>query len=629
MTDPCEDYDCGHGTCSVDWTSGSAQAVCTCDTGYAGGNCDQCDTGYIEYPQNSGTCLADPCASESCNGHGTCQAVDNGSGGVVAACECQPGYAGARCDSCDTNNGYVEDPQNPGTCIDDPCNPNPCVDSYECQDATTLIHHTDTCSALGAGQYQCADETVLCASEFTSGNGICYHDQCVEGSSPKSGELVLNEIYFSSTPTWFELANSTDATLYLDGVTVKVNDGTPVAFPSDAMVPPRSLIVVADSTPTNFTAALISPYLTLTQDSTIVVSGPDGIVDQVHYDTSWPHMSGRSIVLTPAAFTQAATPVADLNDGAVYWCVSQDSTATSSPGLVNSPCMVDWCNLQYPPSATALVGQASDPFYGQVYEPGYTEGNQVGNPYITARLGYGDSTDVDNWHFTDAAYNTNFDPSSNNEEFMATITPSATGIYYYGYEMSIDGGLSWKVCTDGAPGVLTVTASSLKTPYFSEYIEGSSNNKALEIFNPNDNTSIEMSACSVLIYSNGSTSSPSTIALNSTQLAPHGTYVLCHGSIAWPNSCDQLSGSLSFNGDDAVVLECGGEVVDSIGKVGEDPGSAWSNNGVSTKDMTLRRKCSVTTGDKDTSDGFDPSVEWDGYSKNTHDGLGNYSECGY
>ena len=50
-----------------------------------------------------------------------------------------------------------------------------------------------------------------------------------------------------------------------------------------------------------------------------------------------------------------------------------------------------------------------------------------------------------------------------------------------------------------------------------------------------------------------------------------------------------------FNGDDALVLYRGSEIIDSFGQVGVDPGTAWVSGNVSTLDMTLRRKATVTT----------------------------------
>ena len=66
-------------------------------------------------------------------------------------------------------------------------------------------------------------------------------------------------------------------------------------------------------------------------------------------------------------------------------------------------------------------------------------------------------------------------------------------------------------------------------------------------------------------------------------------------------------------------------VIDVIGQVGFDPGSEWGSGDTSTKDNTIRRQPSVCQGDTDETDAFDPSLEWDGFPKDTFDGLGAHT----
>ncbi|MBZ0182105.1 MAG: endonuclease [Melioribacteraceae bacterium] len=161
--------------------------------------------------------------------------------------------------------------------------------------------------------------------------------------------------------------------------------------------------------------------------------------------------------------------------------------------------------------------------------------------------------------------------------------------------------------------------------FFSEYVEGSSNNKALEIYNPGG-TNIDLSASnySIEFYSNGSSSASTTINLTGT-IEANGVYVVAdddsHADIL--NVADQVSGSSFFNGDDAVVLKKGSSIIDVIGQVGFDPGTEWGTGLTSTADNTIRRKASVTAGDTNPSDAFDPTVEWDGYAVDTFGGLGD------
>lgn len=168
---------------------------------------------------------------------------------------------------------------------------------------------------------------------------------------------------------------------------------------------------------------------------------------------------------------------------------------------------------------------------------------------------------------------------------------------------------------------------------FSEYVEGSSNNKAVEIYNPGSEA-IDLAAGQyvVQVYANGSSSASATINLTGT-IPADDVYVLANSSAgaAVLGAADQTSGSLNHNGDDALVLRSGGAsgaVIDRIGQVGNDPGTEWGSGLTSTADNTLRRKASIPRGDTNTVAAFDPATEWDGYAVDTFDGLGSHtSDC--
>ena len=161
----------------------------------------------------------------------------------------------------------------------------------------------------------------------------------------------------------------------------------------------------------------------------------------------------------------------------------------------------------------------------------------------------------------------------------------------------------------------------------SEYVEGSSFNKALEVYNPTAST-VDLSTYSVLIYANGGGTATATIPLTGT-LAPATAYVLAHSSAVLGMTPDQLSGSLSFNGNDAVELFNNAArragLVDSIGQVGFDPGTEWGTGLVTTTDHTLRRMPSVVEGDTNSADVYDPATGWDGFAVDTFGGLGAHS----
>ncbi len=164
--------------------------------------------------------------------------------------------------------------------------------------------------------------------------------------------------------------------------------------------------------------------------------------------------------------------------------------------------------------------------------------------------------------------------------------------------------------------------------YFSEYIEGSSNNKALEIANTMGAT-VDLSSYEVQIYFNGNTTPELTIPLAGT-IANNTVFVLANSSASPEilNVANQTNGASWFNGDDAIVLLNSGTVVDSIGQIGVDPGVEWGIDNESTQNNTLRRIEPVLQGDNNTNDAFDPSFEWAGFLQNDFSGLGSFSGSG-
>ena len=178
--------------------------------------------------------------------------------------------------------------------------------------------------------------------------------------------------------------------------------------------------------------------------------------------------------------------------------------------------------------------------------------------------------------------------------------------------------------------------------FFSEYAEGSSNNKYLEIYNPT-NEAIDLSGYAYPNVSNapavvGEYEYWNTFADGAT-IAPGGIYVIAHGSadaaiLAFANE----TFNFLSNGDDGFALVQGTEAeyvfVDVIGNFDGDPGSGWEVAGVSnaTKDHTLVRKSTVTQGvgyDWATAAGTNADdSQWIVYDQNTWDYLGSHDFTG-
>ncbi|HSK76096.1 MAG TPA: lamin tail domain-containing protein [Thermoanaerobaculia bacterium] len=177
----------------------------------------------------------------------------------------------------------------------------------------------------------------------------------------------------------------------------------------------------------------------------------------------------------------------------------------------------------------------------------------------------------------------------------------------------------------GAPA-LPVVAQPTEL-FISEYIEGSSNNKAIEIYNGTASAiDLSLGGYSVQMFFNGNPTAGLTINLTGT-VAAGDVFVLAQSSASAPIQAvaDQFNGSGWYNGDDAVVLRKAGVVIDSIGQAGFDPGTEWGTGLVSTADNTLRRKNEFCVGDTVHTDLFDPATEWDGFATDTFGGLGSHS----
>lgn len=152
--------------------------------------------------------------------------------------------------------------------------------------------------------------------------------------------------------------------------------------------------------------------------------------------------------------------------------------------------------------------------------------------------------------------------------------------------------------------------------FFSEYIEGTSFNKSLEIVNLTGETiDLEEENYSLQKQQNGSGVWMSRLELTGT-IAHNEVFVISNESADIPEiteNADQLKtgAPLDFNGNDPVALIKDGEIIDVIGE--------FDNPDDFAIDETLRRKTSVT----EPSTEFDPD-EWERFETNTVDDLGEY-----
>ncbi|MGE4320063.1 MAG: InlB B-repeat-containing protein [Acholeplasmataceae bacterium] len=203
-------------------------------------------------------------------------------------------------------------------------------------------------------------------------------------------------------------------------------------------------------------------------------------------------------------------------------------------------------------------------------------------------------------------------------------SPTFTGHWLDGYYTDALFTTPFDFATDAINSDLTIylkwqqNASDL---FFSEYIEGSSNNKALEIYN-GTGSAVDLSNYTVKIYFNGATTASGSISLSGT-LENNDVFVIANSSAnsSILSVTDLTSGSLTFNGDDTVQLLNGTTSIDVIGQIGLDPGTEWNS---STADNTIVRNSDIVSGDSDGSDAFDPTIEWTVFSIDTISNLGSH-----
>lgn len=210
--------------------------------------------------------------------------------------------------------------------------------------------------------------------------------------------------------------------------------------------------------------------------------------------------------------------------------------------------------------------------------------------------------------------------------------------------------------------------------FFSEYVEGGNNDKALEIYNPTSSPITINNDYRIVRYNNGTgsfTATPATqqyVILGQHTIQPNDVWVLVIDKRN-PNGTGQelpvsaglqavadtfvcpdynISYALSHNGNDAISLQrnVSGNWVycDLIGEIGFDPVIGWADcppfyasdcvnsHKVHTEDHTMIRKQTVKAG-RVVNDPFNPTLEWDTLAENkivnnlavTNQQLGNHT----
>lgn len=301
------------------------------------------------------------------------------------------------------------------------------------------------------------------------------------------------------------------------------------------------------------------------------------------------------------------------------------------------------------PTPTITVTETSIPAFTTTVENPVTSTIHVSGTNLTANIELEISgTNADQFSVDPASLTPDEEGTVDNTEVTITYTPTSVGNHTATLTLSSEGaadvtrslsgtaGLAAPVATaatnanknsftanwEAVPGAETyevsvytktqgtTTATDL---FISEYVEGSSNNKALEIFN-GTGADVDLSQYSLKKQTNGEGDYKNEKALSGT-LANGDVYVIANtqASDAIKAKANLTEGTItSFNGNDAIGLFKNDMQIDEVGVFNQI--EMWGEN------VTLIRKSSVTS----PKVPYDAS-EWDSYEIDYIANLGTHT----
>lgn len=358
----------------------------------------------------------------------------------------------------------------------------------------------------------------------------------------------------------------------------------------------------ADVTEIPSSEAAVSSTSYTVNDTDETITGIPALEDLTTFTDNITPVYGAEIEVYEADGSTVAT---DLQSGYLLVVTSQDGTTTKTYTITKDPLSDD-------ATVTSLVYTVDDGA-GTISGVLYNSTVASFEAYLVPAMG--------------ASFTT----------YQADGTTEATDIQS-GYKLIVtaEDGSTTKEYT------LTVDDAPPADLIFSEYIEGSGNNKAIEIFNPNENP-IKLDYYQIAQLSNGGEDweyfhlFPVGSVLNAEETWVIITDETDEALFAAGNADEVMSypSVVHHNGDDArgliIVTGLDTTLVDIIGTLGADPGDGWEVAGVAnaTKEHTLLRKGSVMEGNTDwvSSAGTNADdSEWIVKDQNFFDSLGVHTK---
>lgn len=502
-----------------------------------------------------------------------------------------------------------------------------------------------------AGYQFSVSSIVIQLQRSATGNTVLALRSSVDGyATDLDAQKAVTDNTTTQTFTFtFAQANSTSAVTYRLYSYAEATTGT--GGPGD-YVPGDDIIVNGTVTPNTPTPTLTTAPIALSGFSYIFGSGPS---TSQSYNLSGANLTGfpgNITVTAPTNYevstdgtnffasrtvaygsaTLAATPIyVRLKSGLAVGAYDGELISNAGGGAttVNVTCDGDVFGPTITVSPASLIGMdyffGSGPSSSQSYSlSGTNLSPAAGNVTVTAPANYEISTD-----------NSTFAASLNIPYVANTL--ASTNIYvrlkaglaigtYNGELVANAGGSATTVNVSCSGEVKVVSASCATDLIISEYYEGSGNEKYIEIYN-GTGVSVNLANYKLQLYTNGSGTASSDITLAGT--LPDGAVMVYKNSLATNYPAATNNAACGFNGDDAIALYkiSTSSYVDIIGRIGEDPGTAWTSGSHSTLDKTLVRNANVFNGiTSNPAAGF-PTLasEWTLYNLDDFSHLGSHT----
>lgn len=194
-----------------------------------------------------------------------------------------------------------------------------------------------------------------------------------------------------------------------------------------------------------------------------------------------------------------------------------------------------------------------------------------------------------------------------------TVTGLATSTTYSFTVLAKDAANNMSAQSSAVDGTTTSGSSGGTDLFFSEYMEGTSSNKAIEIANVTGSP-VDLSIYSVKLAANGNTDwSTATYNFPSVSLANDDVFVIGNSSLAVCTGVVDASSNVTFfGGNDVLGLFKNDVLIDILGTLGDTANFA--------QNVTLVRNSDINS----PNTTYTPS-EWTSYPVNTCDDLGSHT----